>query len=258
MTYNELITYQRKKTYKTAKEFYNKKKPPCTYYYYSFIEKGRLPDVALAISLIKALGIDLRLGLFTYVQTLMPTTETKAIFHNLYSPLKPKPDQISSEEAITINRKHLEILENDPTYWELLLFLSTRKANINDIAGEFKQPVTKIKKSVKDLYDYGLLNKTENSEYYGYPWFFVPDSAEFKPLREKNFKRCVQQFFKQDLKNTYCATVTHQLTKEQLEIVKSLTISFINTIVDLPEEGASDSVPYTVGVFSSVRKFGDA
>lgn len=111
---------------------------------------------------------------------------------------------------------------------------------------------------LNDLYDYGMLDKNGN-EFKTKEWIFIPYEDEFKKVRDSNFKRAFDQFCKSETNSQFRTTVTCPLLLSHKNIIESKVLALTNEIIDLSEkEGEPDknSVPFTIGVFSSIRKFG--
>lgn len=260
MDFTEMVRKTRIKNYETAKDFHKKSKLSCSYFYYSKVESGTVPDIKLAIEILRGLKINLKTGLYAWARGQMPDKETKGFF-SLIEDEALSGEQDSMERALVVNRRQAKLLESDPIYWELLLFISSRFRSSqlpeNEIAKCFNLSTQKITQLMKDLYDEGLLDKKDSKFCLSKEWAFIPYEEEFNHLRDLNFKRAVSQFWKQPPQERFRTTITKPLTPAQRREVEAMVMSFINAIVDIEEVPQPKSTPITVGVFSSIRKFGN-
>jgi len=261
MEYCELIRTARERAYATPRQFHQQKNLSCSYFYYTKVERGSVPELTLAIEIIKALGINQRRGLYAWVRSQMPDGETKALFADLGDAPARSTEQTSVNRSMVVNRMQAKLIATDPVYWEILLFISCHHDieifTPEQIAKNFKMPPSDVRKMLHDLYEYGLLEKDENGQYVSREWIYIPYDPEFFPLREQNFKRGLEKFLELDPSQKYRTTITRLVTPEQDRQIQSYIDALTSWIIDLPDERPPTAMPYTIGVFASKRGFGN-
>ncbi len=258
----EMVRQRRLEKYKSAKEFYRIKSVTCTYAYYSKVESGSLPDIALVLELIDKLELNIRKALYAWTRDQMPSTELKAHFAELDDGPSLSTEQQSLDRSLVINRMQAGMLLKNGVYWELMMYFSShfgkKIPHIKEISKLFCMSAEKMQKMCEELYTFGLLDKNTHGNFVSKEWIFVPYDEEFKPLRDLNFKRAFEQFRKSEENNQFRTTVTTLLTPRHQAVIESKVYALTNYIIDLSEkEQSQDSIPYTVGVFSSPRVFGN-
>ncbi len=260
MEFSELIRTKRTEKAASAKEFHRNAKLSCSYFYYSKVESGTVPELPLAIEILRALGVNLRKGLYAWVRSQMPDKETKAFFAELDDETPLSAEQHSTSRAIVVNRMQAKLLESDPIYWEILVFFSTYHTfgipEDKAIAKCFGVAPTKFRKHLETLYDHGLLDK-QNGKYISKEWFFIPYEQEFNSLRDVNFRRALDQFWHQSEDERFRTTITKPLTPAQWKEVEAKVVALTHSVVDMKEVTPPESAPYTIGVFASRRRFGN-
>jgi hypothetical protein len=192
----------------------------------------------------------------------MPTTETKSLFSEIDDQPSLSSEQKSGDRSLVVNRMQGKLLQKNPLYWELVVFVSAyhgkREFKSKEIAHEFGMKVAEIEKHLETLYDYGLLDKSPRGHFVSKEWTFIPYDDEFKPLRNLNFTRAFEQFLKAEPTTQFRTTITCPLLPRHQKIIESKFLALTNLIIDLSErESTANAVPYTIGVFSSPRRFGD-
>lgn len=262
MDFSALIKQAREKHHASAREFHRVAKLPCSYYYYSTLENGTLPNIDLALVILKALKINLRKGLYAWVRSQMPDKETKAYFTELDDQPPMSSEQMSQSRALIVNRMQSKLLQSNPVYWELLLHFSVHYGHISplpkDLSKSFKMTETKILPLLNELYDYGLLDKDKKGTLKSKEWVYIPYEKDYEGLRDVNFRRALDQFMKQPVSARFRTTITRLLTKEQQMDVETKVVALTNAVVDMKDEAPPEAEPYTIGVFASTRRFGDA
>jgi hypothetical protein len=260
MEFSRFIREIREKNYKSVRSFYEKKKLSCSYFYYTKIESGTVPDIALAIEVLNALGADHREGLHAWVRDQMPTVETKAMFRPLSGGVSLSAKQTLASESVIINRGHKALLESDPVYWELLAYLTLyygyREPTDAEVAKKFSMPIAKVRKFLSELYDLGLIDKGKKGGYKTKRWVYIPFEPEFDKLRDQNFNHALKKFQASQDPKRYRTTITRLVTPNERDVFESLLTSFLNSIVDHHEDQEGEGEPCTVGVFLSERTFG--
>lgn len=261
MEFSLLIKQRREELYDSARGFFEKSKLPCSYYYYSKIESGATPEVALAIKIADSLKLNKRKAMYAWARSQMPDSETKAMFTELDDAAPLSAEQMSVGRSLIVNRMQAKLLESDPTYWELIVLLSSysnfKSIPEKEMAKLFNLPIGKIHEYLSELYSHGLLDKDKNGRYLTKEWVFIPYETDFEKLRDLNFSRALQQFKRIPSNKRFRTTITRLLTKEQQSEIESMVVALSNAIVDMKEYPlSSGSECYTVGIFASPRLFG--
>lgn len=260
MEFPALIKKEREKQYNSSKEFHARAGLNVTYFYYSQMEKDRLPELELAITILKALKINLRKGLYTWVRDQMPDKETRAFFTELGDETPRSSEQMSMGRSLVVNRMQAKFLKSDPIYWELVVFISAHHGihnpNEKEIAARFGVTIPRATSLLEGLYEYGLIEKTNDGRYSSKEWVFIPYDAEYEDLRDTNFNRALDQFKKQQGKK-FRTTITRFLTPAQQKEVEAKVLALTNSIVDMEDKNPSDNELVTIGVFASPRRMGE-
>lgn len=55
----------------------------------------------------------------------MPSNEAKAYFTEIDDAPKPSAEQTSIERSVVVNRMQAKLLESNPIFWEVMLYIST-------------------------------------------------------------------------------------------------------------------------------------
>ncbi|MEZ4816328.1 MAG: hypothetical protein R3C42_10015 [Parvularculaceae bacterium] len=266
-----MIKEKRQQEYPTARKFFLSNSINCTYQYYSRIEQGLSPDFDLAVQLLETLSLDLRKGLLAWVRDKLPKATQKALFSEIDEKKSSRnTDHVSVSESLVINRMQAKLLETDPCLWELLTYISINQERGNvskkTIATNFKIPSDDLDKYLRSLYEHGLIDKLSSESVTTKDWLFIPYEEEFSSIRDTNFKRALEQFFKQPPLDRYRTTITCLMNPEIKSIFEAKVVALTNDIINLAQKLESDesnkklkkeTVPYTIGVFSSKRQFGN-
>ncbi len=257
----EMVKSSRAKNYDNAKMFWREKSISCTYAYYSKVEKNTVPEISIALELIDKLGLNRRKALYAWVRDQMPNNELKAEFSEIDDRPRFSAEQ-RSDQSCVVNRMQTKLLIKNPVYWEILLYFSTATSKfvptVATVSKEFNMTQSQTKKMLEELYDYALLDKNSDGQYESKKWMFIPYEDEFKPLRDLNFRRAVGQFAKADPDYQFRTTITCCLLPRHQRIIESKFISLSNELIDLAQtEDTKDTIPFTVGIYSSPRIFGN-
>ncbi len=154
------------------------------------------------------------------------------------------------------------LLRENPVYWEILIyfgcFYGKKIPTLRELAKEFGLKVTSATELVEELYEYGLLDKTGKGEFASKEWTFIPYDDEFKPLRDFNFRRAFDQFLTADTEHQFRTTITCPLLPKHQKVIEAKFLALTNELIDLSDrEKTADAIPYTIGIFSSPRRFGN-
>jgi hypothetical protein len=263
MDFAELVRIKREKTYSTPRKFFHEHNLPCSYFYYTKVEKGTaVPTIDIALAIISKLKINLRKGLYAWVRAQMPDNETKALFAELDDVPTRSAEQMSIDRSLVINRMQAKLIASNPVYWEVLLFISCHYGetafSTNQLAKHFKMTQTEMRPLVTDLFEFGLLNRDENGRFYSMEWIFIPYEEEFVSIRDSNFFRALEKFRGATDPDKFRTTITRMITDQQKREVQAFVSALQNWIIDLPDESPPHAKPYTVGIFASERTFGNA
>lgn len=260
--FSRMVKEARELLYETSVQFHRDEKIPCTYFYYTRVERGQVPNIDLALALIDKLGINERKGLFAWARSQMPTQNSRAIFADLEDKPARSSEQESVHRSMVLNRMQAGLLESDPVFWELLVYTScyfeVEEVTTAKVAKDFGMPVKKIKELMDQLFDFGLLDKPKSGVYLAKEWIYIPQTAEFDKIRDKNFIRATKQFWKQPKGERFRTTITRLLNEHQIKQIEYKLSALQNNIIDMNEGEAEECRPHTIGVYFSERRFGDA
>lgn len=259
MHFCQMIRDERQKKYSSSKEFYESARLSCSYYHYTKIEAGTVPDIKLAVEVLRSLKIPIRKGMYCYLQTEMPDKASKAIFIDPGEDNFPGLSQtLTIQKSIVLNPSQIEMLKSNPVYLELTLFLAChaqKRFNQKELANHFKLSVEEIQPLLSGLLNHGLIHK-KNDEYSTKDWIYTPEDEAFIPLKEATIKRALDKYCKQPNQDKWQKTVTKLVSPEQKQTIENMLESVCSAIVGLPEP-ENDARPITIGIFSSWRSFGN-
>lgn len=262
MEFTDLVRTTREKQHSSPRRFHQAADLPCSYFYYTKVEKGAVPELPLAMAIIKALGINLRRGLYAWTRAQMPDDETRALFADIGDATTRSAEQTSFSRSLVVNRMQARLLATNPVFWEILVFISCHFEAAaftgEQLAQRFKMDGKEMLSLLAELYEYGLLERDSSGRFFSKEWFYIPYEREFHPLRELNFRRSLEKFLSQSEEHKYRTTITRLVTPEQERQIHSYIDALSAWIIDLPDEHPPSAVPYTMGVFASQRGFGNA
>lgn len=261
----KLISEKRKQKYKSARDFYEKNSISCTYFYYSKIEKGTLPDIQLSVELLTLLELNIKQGLLAWLRDQLQTPAQKALF--LDTSIEKKEINSNSTEPQTIenftviNRMQAKLLATNPVYWELALYIVShyqmRQIKIPELEKIFQSSREEIISKLNDLYEWGVIDRKDEENYFTKKFIKIPHDSEFMDLRDKNFQRAYEQFKQIESKNKFRTTLTRLLHPKDIPIIQTRLQSAMNDFIDYKSMADEKNlVPFTMGIFSSERKFG--
>jgi hypothetical protein len=260
--FGELVKNVRGKKYKNARDFFYKSGLPCTYFYYSTVEKGTaIPSVTLALEIMNSLNIEKRQGLLAWARSQMPDASAKAVFADVGDQEQPQLENMPSSQTLVINRPQAIFLTKNPLAMEILIFINVTDKNeaINAklISKFFNSSEKEIKLTLDQLFGLGLVDKDSSGNYEAKDWVLVPFTKEYESLNNSIFKRSYQQFQKAQDQKKIRHGATILMDEEQRNEVDSKIKSLINWCVATSQNVSKDAIPYSIGIFGSRRLFGD-
>lgn len=263
MEFAKFVTEERQKHWKSARNFFEQAGIDCSYFYYKKVENGHVPEIKIAHAILKALNANMRKGLYAWVRDQMPDAQTRAMFVEMGDAPPRSAKQTSPDQSLVVNRMQKKLIESDPVYWEIITYISTYhdfyKPDEKKLASEFRIPVQQMRKYLVDLYDHGMIERTNAGEYFTKEWIFIPYEEEFTSTRDFNFKTAVKKFLRSPDKKKFRTTITRLLSAEQRAELESLVVAFTNSVVDIKSlDSPKSTEPCTIGVFCSRRDFGNA
>lgn len=204
--------------------------------------------------------------MYAWVRDQMPDRETRAFFSDFHAAPARSSNQLVGSQSIVVNRMQAKLFLLDPVYWEIATFLSAhsdqnKHPTLSELSKVFKIPARQMRKYLDELFEYGIVDRAMKAEmeYFSKLWLFIPYEDEYRPLREMNFRHAAQKFLHDDSPSKFRTTITRFLTPVQMKELEAAVLALTNHIIDLPDDGIpKDAELCTVGVFSSVRKFGNA
>jgi len=172
---------------------------------------------------------------------------------NLHQLKSGKP-QYSS---LAINRMQAKLLKKSPLYWEILTFINAYShafsPDLKRITEELKVTHEEANQLLSDLFEHGLVDKNDKGEYITKEWVFIPYEEEYAHLRDDNFKRAYERFWKQPSPNRFRTTHTRTVTPVQKEQIQQNIMSLLDEVTDMPDD--PNAKAFTLGIFSSDRNF---
>ena len=260
MEFAELIVEGRKKLGITRLDFHKMCGFKFSCQKYKRIEEGFIPDLNTAVSILKALDLNVKNGILCWLRDQCQEESIKSLFQGKMNTLRSvNISDFKVDEAILVNKPQARILLQNPVKWEIINYLihNNSQHSVQSVSKVFNIPVEECKEILSELDDYGLIKSCGSGKFYANSWIFIDD--EFSELRKENFNRSYEQFLKSE--RQYRITVSNYVTKEQEEEIKSKIKTLVSGILDKSIYSESDSKKsflYTVGVFSSPRRLGNA
>jgi len=263
MEFCQLVRSSRSEKHKTAREFHQKSDLPCSYFYYSTIEKGTaIPNIDLALKIIEALEMDRRKAIFSWARSQMPDNETKSIFADVDRHDSPSLETTPASKALVINRPQSRYLTKNPIAMELITYINLEGENVSSspskLANFFNSDVNQINETLINLYDLGLIDKSDSGSYVAKDWVFVPFTSEYEKLNNNIFKRSYAQFERSSDSTKIRHVATVMLTDDKKTELQGKIKSLINWAVAANQDKSDEAKPYTLGMFGSRRIFGNA
>lgn len=256
LEFSKLIINERKKRFKFPKTFHNQANLSCTYLHYLYIERGQKhPTSKLAAEILKALGCDMRMGIYAWARDQFDSEELKGLFRPSIHQLKR--NKKNGDDALTVNRMQGNLLRKSPIYWEILTFMNAYSQVLvlseEIIAQNCKLPLKEVKAYLKELYDNALIDHEKNGIYKIKEWLFIPYNDELKDIRDTNFQRAYERFKNSKEGWKFRTTHTRIVTADQKEAIQQKIFTLFDEITDMPDNQEGRAV--TLGIFASDRSF---
>jgi len=265
-SFAEFIKTHRKQSFKSARSFYReaskKNDISCSYTYYVSIENGdKMPSPEYSIQIIRALGIDMKQGLFEWARAQMPDKESKEIFKDVDYAKDISGGEISeSENKVRVNRRQAKLLAKKVLCYEIMNLLAcyhgVKVFTKKDLKKELNIPQKEISRALSYLHNESLIDFDGEVVQRTCEWFFVPKSEEYDSFRNTNLMRSVDNF-KASSNSKYKNTTVRMATPELVNIIERKANDFRNWILELqlsPEEEKS-AEPYFFSLFGTYRTF---
>jgi hypothetical protein len=254
-----LIKKERQKKYPSPSNFYKKNKLSCSYYHYTKIENGTNPDIKLAVEILRALEIPIKKGIYALIRSEMPDKESRALFSDPEkSEFKSYGDKVSFDESIIVNHSQVKLLNSNPFYLEILLFMSCnmkKQFSTEEISDIFKITFNESHHLLKNLVIAGLVCE-DNELFSTKNWIYTPDDKDFRDLKDNTIKRALEKHLSQCHNIKWQKTLTINASDEVKKTIEDMLENLSKSIVGLSED-CPESKPMTVGLFSSWRSFGN-
>ena len=109
-----------------------------------------------------------------------------------------------------------------------------------------------------ELEQAGLITRSSDGYYSTQEWIYTPSESAFLPLKDATIKRALEKYLDRDPAEKWQRTVTRLASPEQRESIEKMLEALAASIVALPDPPADNARPYTIGIFSSWRSFGNA
>ncbi len=155
----------------------------------------------------------------------------------------------------------IELLLGDPVYLEMLLLLAcharSRSFTLKEVEDAMSLSKTVAVRMLNSLVAAGLVTLAKN-RYTTKEWIYTPSEEAFVPLKDATIRRALEKYIGQKNQDKWQRTVTRLASQEQRASIEAMLEKLSSAIVALPDPPPADAKPYTVGVFSSWRTFGNA
>lgn len=265
--YSDQVHQARTLHYRSAKAFWTAKHPACSYQQYILIEKGTdLPSPTLAAQIAKSLELDLRSAMYAWAGDSMPSDELRDLFRRTEDAPLPDASEIKaltpSSPPLVINRMQATLLLDKPMLYEVLSYMATysirrKRFPAREIANVFGMTINQAKKSLNELYQYGLIDKADDEHYSSKSTITIPQEEDLEELQFQVFRRAIDAFEAATSagKRPIRATLTRLLTDEQYAAVAHRFRALRNWVWALPELNTDDAKPHTIAIFGSERRF---
>ena len=267
-----IIRSARAEEFPSAKAFWNARRPGCSYYQYSLIEKGTdLPSAALAAEIIKLLCLDLKTVMVAWVKDLMPTNDLRNLFSDpdddpLIDPLEVKAliSADANEAPLVINRMQAKLLIEKPRLHEMLSYMYTYACSrtvfsTTDIAEAVGISERDAREYLEELYGQGLVDLAGAGGFSCKRHFTIPAEPDLEPLQRQVFRRAVENFEEAMTADSETrpirATLTRLFTPDQHAAVGQRLRALRNWVWSLPEISTPDAKAHTIGIFGAERRF---
>lgn len=256
--FSEVIKSERKKTFKSSKQFFDSMHPNCSYNHYCLIERGKLPDIKLAIEIIKLLQINLKFGIDAWLTSFLPTEESKSLYinsSNLISNIKGDgPSALKS--VLVINRFQANFILDHPLSYDVMCYLNTHNGaenTLKKISTALNLPPEKTSFLLENMTDICILDKEDNI-FKIRDHFVIPRENKLDDLQHLIFQKSYDNYFESSDPNKIRLTLFCNLTKSQAEMVSEKMRDLRNWIWELEKKSEKEcSKPYFMGMFNAEK-----
>lgn len=265
--FSDIIYEKRSETFRSAKAFWEAKRPGCSYYQYILIEKGKdLPSTELAFDIAELLSISIRKAMYAWAYDSMPSPSLSKLFESDDDFVLPDVAEVRAlaacEPPLIVNRMQANLLQKNVKMYEILSFMTTyvqqkKSFSESEISRALASSVETIKPHLIELYEHGLIDRIKPGEYTCKINMTIPSETDLEPLQRTIFYRSLSCFDEAGLagKKQLRATLTRLLSLEQIAIVEQKFKALRNWVWSLPEPISKDAKPYVLGIFGSERGF---
>lgn len=246
--FSDLVLQMRIKNYYSARSFWEKFKDDLqiSYEHYKRIEKGGVPSLKNALSVIAVLDMDEEFALNAWIRSQLTEPRHKAFFQ------KPRSveEERYRENKRTITPNDAEALELNPVLYKIIIYLSLfsgrRIITAKELANDFNFTLREAKVYINKLRAMRIIDlRDERLVFLG--WISIPDEAKYRSIRRRNFKSFVLEHLQQDYSEEWSheRIVVRRIKKKNLDELKERLCNLYRWYLnnDL-EEIDEDGIPY--------------
>lgn len=246
--FSDMVLQERIKNHYSARSFWDQYRDSLqiSYEHYKRIEKGGVPSLKIALTVIEALDIDEASALNAWMRSQLTEPRHKALFQ------RPKSyeEERYRENKRTITQNDAEALELNPVLYKIIIYLSLfsgrRVITANDLAKDFNFNLREAKVYINKLRSMRIIDlRDERLVFLG--WISIPDEAKYRSIRRRNFKSFVMKHLQQDYDEEWSheRIVVRRVKKKNLDELKERLCNLYRWYLnnDL-EEIDDDGVPY--------------
>jgi len=264
LSFGKLIKSERLKKFRSSRLFYEKNQLSCTYQHYCRVEKGKLPEINLAIELLKSLSIDLKIGLDTWLTCFMPTEETRSLYvsTNDMMPNLVGDGPSALKSVLVVNRFQANFILDNPLSYDIMCYLNTHLADKNteeNIISALSLSESEASKLLAEMYEICILDK-EGPYYTMRDHFVIPRENKLDELQHLIFQKSYDNYFDSKDPEKMRLTLFCNLSKNQARMISDKMRQLRNWIWEMeksPQNGDEDVYPYFLGMFNAQKTYFD-
>ena len=252
-----LVLIARKLKFRSARACYTANEFSFSYQCYACVERGEHPSLEVAVAIIKALKLNEEQALKAWVRDQFPP-KYKHIF--IDSEERSENTKKFKSKVQQMNRMQVKLIERDPLYLDLLVFVSCysrfNPVSAEEISETFGIDLEQAKTKLESLYDYGIVDRKGNC-YTMSNWVIIPEREEFRRVRQKNFLHSLRNHKRAGFNDlTIQYSITRLVNKPQREELKARMKALREWIISLEDDPGLDL--FSVILAGNKRRLGNA